>query len=406
MEMELPEKEGLLHGIRILDLANEGAGFCSRILADLGALVIKVEKPEVDSSRKKDPFLRNEPSPEARAFFFCNNANKLGITLDIEKEEGRKLFFKLMETTDVVVETFPPGYLETVRCPFRTMSEVNPGLILASMTGFGQTGPRSKYRSCDLVASAFGGQMYVSGASSTAPLRPYGEQSSYVASLFSAIGILLALIKRRSTGKGEHVDISSQEAVAATLDHVLVRYLFDGIIPKRQGNLSWNRSSFILPCKDGHMHMNIASQWETLVEWMAAEGMAEDLTDEKWKDEDYRKQEVDHIMDVLARWTRTHDVGELFETAQAMRFPWAPVSTPEDVLRSPQLLSRQFFSPVEHPESGGILLCPGLPYKFDSSTPKGMRRAPLLGEDNQRIYCDELGFSEEEIERLTLLKVI
>ena len=105
--------------------------------------------------------------------------------------------------------------------------------------------------------------------------------------------------------------------------------------------------------------MNIASQWETLVQWMATEGMAEDLTDEKWKDEAYRSLKVDHIMDVLERWTRTHDVGELFETAQAMRFPWAPVSRLEDVLRSPQLLARQFFSAVDHPESGGIPPMPG-----------------------------------------------
>ncbi len=406
MEMELPEKEGLLHGIRILDLANEKAGFCSKVLADLGALVIKIEKPEADSSRKKGPFLGRAPSPETSAFFFYNNTNKLSITLDIEKEEGRKLFVKVLETADVVVETFPPGYLETVGCPFGAMSEVNLGLILASVTGFGQTGPRSGYKSCDLVASAFGGQMYVSGASSTTPLRPYGEQSFYAASLFSAIAILLALIKRRSTGKGEHIDISSQEVIAGTLDHVLVRYLYDGIIPKRQGNLSWNRSSFILPCKDKHIYISIASQWETLVEWVAAEGMAEDLTDEKWKDENYRSLHVDHIMDVLQRWTHTRDVGELFETAQAMRFPWAPVSRPEDVLSSPQLLARQFFSAVDHPESGGIPLCPGTPYRLDGSVPSRMRRAPLLGEDNRRIYCDELGLSEEELERLSQLKVI
>lgn len=404
--MEAPEKEGLLHGIRILDLANENAGFCSKVLADLGALVVKVEKPGGDSSRKVGPFLRNVPSLEASTFFLYNNTNKLGITLDIEKEEGRKLFFKMIETADVVVETFPPGYLETLGCPYRVMSKSNPGLILASVTGFGQTGPRSSYKSCDLVTSAFGGQMYVSGTPSTPPLRPYGEQSFYVASLFAAVGILLAIIKRRSTGKGEHIDISSQEAAAATLDHVLVRYFYDGVIPKRQGNLFWNRSSFILPCRDGHIHINIGSQWETLVEWMAGEGMAEDLTDEKWQDEGYRNQNIDHIMDVLEKWSRAHDVGGFFEIAQAMRFPWAPVSRPKDILNSPQLQAREFFSPMEHTESGGIPICLGMPYRFDGFASGRMRRAPLLGEDNKRIYCDELGLSEEEIERLSQLGII
>jgi crotonobetainyl-CoA:carnitine CoA-transferase CaiB-like acyl-CoA transferase len=404
--MEAPEKEGLLHGIRILDLANEKAGFCSKVLADLGALVIKVEKPGGDSARKVGPFLRDTPFPEASLFFFYNNTNKLGITLDIEKEEGRKLFVKMIKTADVVVETFPPGYLETLGCPFRVMSKANPGLILASVTGFGQTGPRHSYKSCDLVTSAFGGQMYVSGTPSTPPLRPYGEQSFYVTSLFAAVGILLALIKRRTTGKGEHIDISSQEAAAGTLDHVLVRYFYDGVIPKRQGNLFWNRSSFILPCKDGHIHINIGSQWETLVEWMVVEGMAEDLTDEKWRDEDYRHQNIDHIMNVLESWTSGHDVGELFEIAQAMRFPWAPVFRPKDVFHSPQLQAREFFSLMDHPESGGIPICPGMPYRFDGSPSGRMSRAPLLGEDNVRIYRDELGLSREEIERLASLGII
>jgi len=406
MGIEGPEKESLLHGIRILDLANEKACFCSKVLADLGAMVIKVEKPGGDSSRRMGPLAGNGPSGEPDLFFLYNNTNKLGITLDIESEEGRTLFVRLVEKADVVVETFPPGYLKTLGCPYEVMSEVNPGVILASVTGFGQTGPKSGYKSCDLVASALGGQMHVSGAPSTTPLRAYGEQSFYAASLFTAVGILLALIKRRRAGKGEHIDISSQEAVAGTLDHVLVRYLYDGIIPKRQGNLAWNRSSFILPCKDGHIHISIAAQWETLVEWVAAEGMAEDLPDEKWKDENCRNQNVDHIMDVLQRWTLAHTVGELFEIAQAMRFPWAPVSRPQDVLSSPQLLAREFFCEVDHPEQGNSLLGPGMPYRFDSFPSGPVRRAPLPGEDNKRIYCDDLGLSEKEIERLSRLGII
>ena len=406
MEIELPEKEGLLHGIRILDLANEKAFFCSKVLADLGAVVIKVEKPGVDSSRTVGPRAGNASSSEASFFFSYNNANKLGITLDIEKDEGRELFIRLVQTADVVVETFRPGYLEALGCPYKAMSEANPGIILASVTGFGQTGPRSSYKSCDLVTSAFGGQMYVSGTPSTTPLRPYGEQSFYVTSLFAAIGILLALIKRRNTGKGEHVDISSQEAVAATLDHVLVRYLYDGVIQKRQGNLFWNRFSFILPCRDGHIHINIGSQWKTLVEWLDAEGMADDLMDEKWQDEGYQSQHVDHILEVLESWTRTHDVGELFEIAQAMRFPWAPVSRPEDVLASPQLLAREFFCAMDPPEPRNSLLIPGMPYRFDSSPLCPVRRAPVPGEDNKRIYFDDLGLSEKEIARLSQLGII
>src|SRR4030042_248003 len=246
-------KDGFLGNIRILDLADEKASFCSKLLADLGAYVIKVEKPGGDSSRKIGPFLENLTHPERSLFFHYNNTNKLGITLNIENSAGREIFFRLIKRADVVVETFPTGYLEELGLGFEVLSEINPGLILVSVAGFGQNGPRSKYKSCDLVASAFGGQMFVSGSSSTPPLKPFGEQSYYTASLFAAIGILLALRKRVHTGRGEHIDISLQESVASTLDQVMVRYFNEMLITKRLGNPYWNNSFFILSCKDGYI---------------------------------------------------------------------------------------------------------------------------------------------------------
>lgn len=402
----IDQQQVLLHEVRVIDLADEKAGFCSKILADLGASVIKIEKPGGDSYRWKGPFFENLPSPETSLSFCYSNTNKQGITLDIEKDEGKEIFLRLLKKTDVVVETYPPGHLKKFGLGYDALKEINSRLILASITGFGQNGPRCQFKSCDLVASALGGQMYVSGAPSTPPLKPYGEQSFYLTSLFSAIGILLALRKRVHTGKGEHINISSQEAVASTLDHVMVRYFYDQVIAQRHGNVSWNNSSFILPCKDGHIHLSIATQWETLVEWMADEGLAEDLTEERWRDEQYRRDHVEHIIEVLQKWTRTHSTGELFETGQAMRFPWAPVCAPEDVLNSRQLKERGFFTDVDHPEFGTISGYPGTPYRFDRLAFAGRRRAPSIGEDNLRIYRDELGLSEMEIERLSSMKVI
>jgi len=399
-------KDGFLGNIRILDLADEKASFCSKLLADLGAYVIKVEKPGGDSSRKIGPFLENLTHPERSLFFHYNNTNKLGITLNIENSAGREIFFRLIKRADVVVETFPTGYLEELGLGFEVLSEINPGLILVSVAGFGQNGPRSKYKSCDLVASAFGGQMFVSGSSSTPPLKPFGEQSYYTASLFAAIGILLALRKRVHTGRGEHIDISLQESVASTLDQVMVRYLYEQIIPKRQGSLHWNYSFCILPCRDGHILMAPFQQWETLVEWMDSEGMAENLTDEKWSEEEYRLRHLNHIIEVLERWTKTHTTNELFELGQLMRFPWAPVYSPEDVLDNPQLKSREFFINVEHPEIKRSISYSGSPYKFSRSSSGRWKRAPLIGEDNVQIYQEELGLSDEELQRLSSLNVI
>jgi len=396
----------LLEGIRILDLADEKASFCAKLLADMGASVIKVERPGGDVSRKMGPFLGDFPHPERSLFFLHNNTNKLGITLNLEHSEGKRIFRRLVDRVDVVVESFSPGYLKDLGLSFEILSRTNPKLILVSVTGFGQDGPRSQYKSCDIVSSAFGGQMYVSGSPSTPPLKPFGEQSYYAASLFAAIGILLALRKRNRSGEGEHIDISLQEAVVSTLEHVMIQYFYEKTIPKRQGSLHWNNSFCILPCKDGHILISLFQQWETLVEWMDSEGMAEDLKDEKYKGEEFRQNHLDHIIEVLQRWINTHTANELFELGQLMRFPWATVCSPEKVLESPQLKSRGFFVEVGHPEIGTSIQYSGAPYKFDGCSLDRWERAPLIGEDNMEIYQRELGLSEEELKRLSSINAI
>ncbi len=372
----------------------------------MGAYVIKVERPGGDPSRGIGPFWGNSPHPERSLFFSYHNTNKQGITLNLETSEGRKIFLRLVKKTDVVVETFPPGTFKELGLGFDILSDVNPGLILVSVTGFGQNGPRSRYKSCDLVTSAFGGQMYVSGAASTPPLRPFGEQSYYTASLYAAIGILLALRRRRHSGRGEHIDISAHESVVSTLDHVMVRYFYEKIVPERRGGLSWNNAFSILPCKDGFILITLFQQWETLIEWMDNEGMAEDLRDEKWREEEYRLSHVDHILEVMQRWTRTHTTQELFELGQRMRFPWAPVQSPKEVLESPQLRARNFFVEVEHLSPEQCIPYPGVPYRFSQCPLGRKKRAPLVGEDNVLIYREELGLSDEDLRRLISIHVI
>ncbi len=396
----------MLRDIRILDLADEKASFCSKLLADLGACVIKVEKPGGDSSRRIGPFQDNLGQQGKSLFFEYNNTNKIGITLDLEHSAGREIFRKLLQKTDVVVEAFPPGYLEELGLGFEVISEINPKGILVSVTPFGQRGPRSQYKSCDLVASAFGGQMYVSGSPATPPLKPFGEQSYYTASLYGAIAILLGLRRRSHTGKGEHIDISLQEAAVSTLEHVMVRYFYGKEISRRQGGLHWNHSFCILPCKDGYILITLFQQWETMVEWMESEGMAEDLKDEQYREEQYRLRHSTHIIEVLKRWTQTHTTRELFELGQLMSFPWAPVCSPAKVLENPQLKARQFFANVDYPEIDGSLEFPGIPYHFSHSSPSRWKRAPLIGEDNIQIYQGELGLSEEEMKRLSSIDVI
>ncbi len=283
------------------------------------------------------------------------------------------------------METFRPGYLETIGLGFETLKRTNPGLIHVAITGFGQKGPGARCRSCDIVASATGGQMFIMGDPSGRPLVPFGEQSYYTGSLFGAVRIILALRERDLTGKGMYVDLSLQEAVASTLDHVMVRWFYEKTITRRQGNLYGNSFFCILPCKDGHIQLTLLQQWETLVELMAAEGMARDLCDSQWNDEAYRIDHISHIIEVVGEWTKKHTAEELFSLGQAMRFPWAPLCSLEDVLKSPQLKARQFFKPIGQQSNRSELPCPGLPCKFSAFPQAQIRPAPLPGEHNEAL---------------------
>jgi benzylsuccinate CoA-transferase BbsE subunit len=395
-----PESAAPLRGIQVLDLADEKASFCSKLLAALGARVIKIEKPCGDASRSTGPFWKDSPHPERSLTFWFNNANKLGVSLNIEKRAGREILLRALKKTDILIETFTPGYLAGVGLGFEVLSGTNPGIILVSVTGFGQTGPHSTYKSCDLIAAAMGGQMYVTGDPSRPPLKLYGEQSYCTASLVAVISILLALRRRNMTGKGEHIDISLQEAVSSTLEHVMIRYFHDHVIADRQGSFSWNREFCIVPCKDGFMLVTLFRHWNTLVGWMDSEGMADDLIDDTWQDEAYRLEHVDHIVEVVRRWTRAHTTRELFEIGQLMHFPWAPIQSPKDVLESPQLKARGFLFPVEYPEIKARVPCPNLPFRYSSLELQSPERAPLLGEHNAEVLRGELGLSDKEIEQL------
>lgn len=399
--MELAANQnGFLHCLRILDFADEKASFCTRLLADMGARVIKVEKPGGDASRNIGPFFKDKSRSKDSIPFFYGNINKLSITLDLEQDKGQSIFSKLVADTDVVVHTFALEDQTRLGLDYEALSSFNPKLILASVTGFGQNGPRRDYKTSDLVASAYGGQMYVCGSPSAPPLKSFGDQSYYAASLFAATAILLAVRNRAKTGTGEHLDISLQASVTATLEHVMVRYFTEGIIYRRQESLHWNEGFVILPCQDGFIHVTLFQKWKTLIEWLATEGMAEDLVDEKWLDEGYRRQNLEHVIAVLEKWTIAHRVDEIFELAQLMRFPWAPVRTPNDVINCPQLKARNFFIEQKEAGSGKTVSFPGTPYKTSGNIDARINPAPQPGEHNEMIYRQELGLSGKNMKWL------
>jgi benzylsuccinate CoA-transferase BbsE subunit len=339
----------ILSGCLVLDLTDAKGRLCSRCLADMGAEVIRLEKLGENAD------------------FHWEDLGKRSVTLDIELKQGQKVFKRLLKTADILVESHPPGYLETLGLGYPRLSKLNPRLIVASITPFGQSGPYSGYKSCDIAAAAMGGQLYLNGEAGSPPLKPFGDQSYYLASIFAAIGVMLALYHRHASGKGQHIDISLQECTAAALDHVLVRYFYQGEVAQRRGGLHWNGAFRVFPAKDGYVLLSLLYQWETLVEWLASEGMAEDLADSKWLDRDYRLEHIGHVIEVLERWSRKHPAAELVEKGQAMRFPWAEVASITQLLASPQLQARGFWTEIEHPATGKKFKFPGAPVRLSRS---------------------------------------
>jgi crotonobetainyl-CoA:carnitine CoA-transferase CaiB-like acyl-CoA transferase len=372
----------MLSDYKVIDLTTTKGFLCSKLLSDMGAEVIRIGKPGSEVEQ------------------VYANTGKHSITLDIDKEKGRQIFKRLIKGSDFLIESFAPGYLNTSGIGYPDLAQTNPGLIMASITDFGQTGPYKDYKSSDLVASALGGPMSVCGQPQKPPLKPFGSQAASTACLFAANAALIALWGRHSSHKGQYIDISIHECTAATLDHVLIRYFYEGAVAKRQGNLYWNNSFRIFLCRDGYIMLTLFFQWETLVEWLDSEGMAGDLTDKRWWDTTERTNHIEHIITVLETWTLKHEVDELVEIGQLMHFPWAKVSSVPDVVNNPQLIERGFFVNATSPQSGLSYRFPGTPCKM-SVTPWLVKpRIPVPGEFNQEIYKSRLSLSENEISEL------
>lgn len=318
----------------VLDLTEGPAGFCAKLLADLGARVIKVKSPE----------------------------------------GGRAALQSLIGRADVLIEAHSPGRRDVPGPAARDISFSNPGLIHLSITGFGKSGPKAGFRWSDAVLSAFGGQMYVVGPRSGPPRALPEGQPLYVSSLFGAVAVLLALRGRKLTGKGLHIDLSAQEAVVSTLDHVMADYFRDGTVCRREGGLYGNGSFALLPCADGYVLLTVLMNWEVLLDLMASEGKAEDLVEEKWRDPHYREAHIDHILSTVGRWTKSFTKSELFSLGQAMRLPWAPVCTPEEVLEVLNLLPAYSSTPAKSGSMRVRLRFPASRTNSVASRPPGPRR--------------------------------
>lgn len=379
--------------------------YCTKQLADLGADVIKIEPPGGDPSRAIGPFYHDEPHPEKSLFWFHFNTSKRSITLDIESSDGRDIIKRLIKTADVVVETFQPGYLDGLGLGYSALKGINPGIILTSITPFGQTGPYKDFKATDLVSLAMGGFLFICGWEDEPPTRVACSQAYNVASANACSGTLIALCHRDMTGEGQLVDVSMQQCVAAGLQWVTQMYDLQKRVMSRSGRLGVPLNE----CKDGWAMVIPMVDWDDFVGWLeTGKGAADLTTDERYRDHEYqmRPDVRQHIIEVTDAFTKAHDKRLVCEEGQKRHVIAIPCNSARDVVENPQLISRDFFVDVDHPELGDTLKYPGAPYRLSETRWRIGRRAPLIGEHNSEIYGKELGFTTEQMALLKKQGVI
>ncbi len=498
--------DGALSDLKVLEYADFVSGpFCAKLMADLGAEVIKIEAPSSgDSARQTGPFPDDVPHPERSGLFLYLNTNKRSITLDPRTSAGAAIFKELAKTADVLVENMPPSTMEGLGLDYQSLRQINPGLVMTSVTPFGQSGPYCHRRANDLICCQMSGLAFYTpaggvGSPELPPLKPGGRQSDFIAGSTAATATMFAVIARQTLGAGQHLDISQQESIASFLRHQVPFYTYDpeglaylGVYDSRA------RIRRFLPCRDGFvvnrcrdeyqwralMGLVAGDEWEreerfkglfggefdlaaflseaadsirpTIMEWtvqhtreevMAAaqgrgipivstagsfgfgylpckdgyvvNGCREEyqwrallrlVAGEEWEEDERFKgllgtgfnpgvfliEAGATIGPMITEWATKRTRAEVTVAAQSKGIPIVPCNSTEDMFRSSHLAERQFLVEIDHPQTGKLRY-PGAPYRLSETPWRVDRPAPLLGQHNEEILCERLGYSEEKL---------
>jgi crotonobetainyl-CoA:carnitine CoA-transferase CaiB-like acyl-CoA transferase len=387
-----------LEGYKVLDLSWHISGpYCTKLLAELGAEVIKIEKPDGDPARNIPPFAADDPHPEKSLLFLYLNTGKKSVTLNLKTAKGKEILKGLVREADILVENFAPRVMPGLGLDFETLADINTGLIMTSISNFGQTGPYRDYLASDITTIAMGGLMHTTGEPDREPLNFGGWQSQYQGGINAFSASMCALVHRDlGQGQGQHVDISIMESMTQILESFDLAYQVTGNLRDRSGTRWANLSAWgIYPCADGFVGLvsGPVRRWLQISKLMDEP----ELADPKYISQ--RTDLADEIDDLMLPWLLEHTKDEIYHRAQSMdpQVPVSPVRTPEDLVNSPQFKARKFFVEVEHPVAGKGLY-PGPPAKL-GETPMRVARAPLLGEHNEEILT-RLGYNTIDLENL------
>lgn len=418
----LPHPAGPLAGYRVLDLADEKGQLGARLLAELGAEVIKVEPPrEGDPARQRAPFYRNETGTETSLYWWVMNAGKRSITLQLKLEQGRDLFHRLVAISDIVIETTMPGEAAALGLDYPSIERVNPSAILVSITGFGQSGPYARWHATDIVGAAMGGLMHLNGDPERGPVRTTVPQAYTQVNVQAMVGALTALYARAvNNGIGQHVDVSMQEAVANAMDNAQQTWDIRRVNTSGPGlyrNSAGVRAArYLFETADGWVAALqagglIGLQANAIIDWLAEHGEARGLDAPKWRQkltslQPLTPEERQYVEETMAAFCRTRHKQELVAEAQRRGAGWAPVFSPREIVESEQLAARDYWARVHHEDIGESFTYPGAPFRLSATPWKQRGRAPHLGEHNHEIYCGLLGLEPQDLRRLRLRMVI
>ena len=403
---------GALDGLRILEWGElVSAPYCGKLVADMGAEVIKVEPPrQGDKARWLAPFFQDIPGPDRSGLFLYLNTNKLGITLDPSKPLGRQLFLDLVAQVDVVIENQPMGYPDSIGMGYEALHQASSNVVLLTISPFGASGPYRDYQATDLTIAHMSGFGYPQPGREEAtpdrpPLRPGGRQTDFNAGLTAAVAMMHGLFQRQASGEGSYVDVSALEATAI-VSASLGAYLDDGPVLRRVPTGTAAETTWVerLPTKDGYLNIQSITyqDWQALAEIMGNPQWAQG---EQFQDVSVRAEYFRGRRPELWEWTRTQEKQKLYHALQRRRMVAMPINTAEDLLNSEQLNTRGFFVEVNTPETGPLKY-PGAPAKY-SKTPWSIRRpAPSLGQHNREVFCERLGLAGEKLVELAAAGVI
>lgn len=404
--MAAAPSETALAGLRVLDLTAEAGSLATRILAGLGADVIRIEPPGGHPDRRRPPFAGDIPDLEHSLVWFQFNAGKRGVTINLETEDGRALFKELVSIADVLVESQPVGRLDAWGLDWASLATVRPDLIHVAISAFGQEGPYAGYAGSDLIDMAMGGLMYLCGDPDRAPVRVTAEQAYAQAGVQGAVATLVAVWGREASGKGTYLDFSIQEAMLWTLANNRLTYSAGGSITKRAGGGRADLSGgnrIIYRAADGFIGFLRRSDGHiALHHWLDDEGVetgmiVADFQGKPIYGEGAPPQELRTQLErVLERFFAERPKRELVREGQARNLIIAEVASPRDLVESDHLRARGFFESVEDPVLGGEITVPGPPYRSEVMPWRG-GRPPRIGEHNLDVFEELLGHGRQEL---------